>query len=254
MATETSPSKPGSASKAVSSETDSQNSPARAATNVDKPLPTDKIAAVLAAANTKVQSQQSLYEELQSPFSGRRAAAARELGRLGDVAAAPALIRALTDSDADAARDAATSLGLLGSDTAVEPLISVVVNADGYFHPVVRIAATYSLMQLRDTRAVVPLLDAIKDSIAEASAEAIRAVASLSDPRGLPALLEVVRNQQGFFLATTRRAAIQGLAQIGGEQAVAELRFVAGNQWEDAVVRAAAIEATRDTSSPTATA
>jgi HEAT repeat protein len=68
----------------------------------------------------------------------------------------------------------------------------------------------------------------------------------LPDPRGLPALLEVVRNEHGFFLATTRRAAILGLAQIGGKQAICELRFVATNQWEDAVVRAAAIEATHE--------
>jgi len=255
MATETTPSKPSPASKAVTTETDAQKLAARAATNVDKPQPTtEKIAAVLAAANTKVQSQQSLLEELASPVSARRAAAAKELGRLGDAAAAPALIAALRDADADVAREAATSLGLLGSATAVEPLIAVVNNVDGYFHSVVRIAATHSLSQLRDLRAVVPLLDAIRDPVAEASAEAIRAVASLPDPRNLPALLEVVRNEQGFFLATTRRAAILGLAQIGGEQAVCELRFVAGNQWEDAVVRAAAIEATHEGSNPTAKA
>ena len=42
------------------------------------------------------------------------------------------------------------------------------------------------------------------------SAEAIRALAWLPDPRGLPAILEVVRNERGFFLASTRRAAILG--------------------------------------------
>jgi len=68
----------------------------------------------------------------------------------------------------------------------------------------------------------------------------------LPDPRGLPALLEVVRNEHGFFLGTARRSAILGLAQIGGEQATCELRFVAANQWEDAVIRAAAIEAIRE--------
>jgi HEAT repeat protein len=122
-------------------------------------------------------------------------------------------------------------------------LIAVVDNRDGYYHSAARIAATHSLGQLRDLRAVVPLLNAIRDPVAEASAEAIRTLASMPDPRGLPALLEVVRNEHGFFLATTRRAAILGLAQIGGKQAACELHFVATNQWEDAVVRAAAIEA-----------
>jgi HEAT repeat protein len=157
-----------------------------------------------------------------------------------------AALAALRDADADVAREAAASLGVLGSAEAVEPLIAILNNRDGYFHGVVRIAAAESLGQLRDLRAVVPLLNAIRDPIAEVSAEAIRALASLPDPRGLPALLEVVRNEHGFFLATTRRAAILGLAQIGGKQAICELRFVATNQWEDAVVRAAAIEATHE--------
>jgi HEAT repeat protein len=254
MTTETSPSKPGLVSKSVPSETDSQKAAARASANVDKSLPADETAALLAAANTKVESLQSLTGELASPASVRRATAARELGRMANPAAAPALIAALGDADADVAREAATSLGSLKNAAAVEPLIDVVNNRDGYFHSVVRMAAIHSLSQLHDLRAVVPLLNAIRDPIAEASAEAIRAVASLPDPRGLPALLEVVRNEHGFFLAATRRAAILGLAKIGGEQAVCELRFVATNEWEDAAVRAAAIEATREGSGSPASA
>jgi len=215
------------------------------ATNIDKHQPVDKNAAILAAANTKVENLQSLIEELASPDSIRRAETARKLGRIANASAVPALIATLEDDDADVAREAATSLGMLQNAAAVEPLIAVLNNRDGYFHGVVRIAAIHSLGQLRDLRAVVPLMNAIRDPIAEASAEAIRAVAALPDPRGLPALLEVVRNEHGFFLATTRRAAILGLARIGGEQATCELHFVAANQWEDAVVRAAAIEVTR---------
>jgi HEAT repeat protein len=122
-------------------------------------------------------------------------------------------------------------------------LIAVLDNRDGYFHSVARAAASHSLGQLGDLRAVVPLLNAIRDPISEISAEAIRALASLPDPRSVPALLEVVRNERNFYLATARRAAILGLAQIGGEQAACELRFVAANQWEDAAIRVAAVEA-----------
>jgi HEAT repeat protein len=245
MSIESSPAKPTILSKILPSQTDSQKDMARAATNIDKPQPADKNAAILAAANTKVENLQSLIEELASPSSIRRAEAARELGRIADASAVPALIATLEDDDADVAREAATSLGMLQNASAVEPLIAVLNNRDGYFHGVVRIAAIHSLGQLRDLRAVVPLMNAIRDPIAEASAEAIRAVASLPDPRALPALLEVIRNEHGFFLPITRRAAILGLAKTGGEQAVCELRFVASNQWEDAVVRAAAIEAIR---------
>jgi HEAT repeat protein len=165
---------------------------------------------------------------------------------MADAAALPALIVALHDTDADVAREAAASLGLLRNPAAVEPLIAVLANHDGYFHAVVRAAATQSLGQLRDPRAVAPLLAAIKDPVAEASAEAIRALAALSDPRSLPALLEVVRNEHGYFLATARHAAILGLAHLGGTQADCELKFVGNNQWEDASIRAAAIEAVRE--------
>ena len=50
----------------------------------------------------------------------------------------------------------------------------------------------------------------------------------------------------------TTESTAEVMARIGGEQAACELRFVAGNQWEDATIRAAAIEATREGSTPTA--
>jgi HEAT repeat protein len=245
MSTETLLANPIAVSKVILSETKAHPEVVRAATPADKPVAGGKSTADI-AAHPKLEGLPLLLEKLASADSAERAAAARELGRLSDVMALPALITALSDVDADVAREAAVSLGLLRNGAAVEPLLAVLNNRDGYFHCVVRIAATRSLGQLRDLRAVEPLLDAIKDPIAEASAEAIRALASLPDPRSLPAFLEVVRNGHGFFLATTRFAAILGLAQIGGEQADCELRFVAANQWEDAVIRAAAIEAIRE--------
>jgi HEAT repeat protein len=250
MSTETAAAKPMTpVSKVIPTESKPGQATASAASHADPqadPKVGEQIAAVLTAANPKAEGLPSLLQDLASPDSARRAAAAGALGKTKDAAAVPALITALGDADADVAREAATSLGFLGNPAAVEPLIAILNNHDGYFHSVVRVAATHSLGQLRDPRAVVSLLNAVHDPIAEASTEAIRALAVLPDPRGLPALLEVVRNEHNFFLATTRRAAILGLAKIGGEQAACELRFVAANQWEDAGVRAAAIEASRE--------
>jgi HEAT repeat protein len=187
---------------------------------------------------------QALVKDLASADAGTRIATVMAMGKLADCAAAAPLIGALKDADADVAREAAVSLGMLGDASAVEPLIAVVQNAEGFFHPVVRTAATFSLGQLHDLRAFAALVEAIHDPIAETSAEAIRSLAKLGDQRAVAALLAVIRNVDGFYLQTSRRAAILGLAKLGGEQAESELRFVSTNRWEDAVVRDAAIGAT----------
>jgi HEAT repeat protein len=154
-----------------------------------------------------------------------------------DHAAVKTAIAGLRDLDADNARDAATTLGRLGDASAVEPLIDVVRNANGYFHSVVRAAAACSLGQLKDRRAVEALLQAVSDPIAEPSCEAIRALADLGDPRSANALIEVVRNRSGFYVTSVRRAAVLGLVKLSGVEANAELRAVAENQWEDALIR-----------------
>jgi len=153
-------------------------------------------------------------------------------------APAAALIASLRNSDADSARDAATSLGALGNSAAVQPLIDVLQNLDGYYHPVVRAAAAGSLGRLGDPRAVEALLVAMRDTYAEPSAEAIRALAALGDPRAVAPLIEVVRNSTGFFLPTARLAAVVALSNFRDDQrAAAELQAVSANTWEDPVIR-----------------
>jgi HEAT repeat protein len=154
-----------------------------------------------------------------------------------DYAAVQRAIAGLRDVDADTARDAATSLGLLGDTSVVEQLIEVVRNSNGYFHSVVRAAGASSLGQLKDRRAVEALLAAVNDPIAEPSIEAIRALAALSDPRAVSTLIEVVRNRNGFFVTSVRRAAVLGLIKLGGAEAEAEIRVTAANEWEDSVIR-----------------
>jgi HEAT repeat protein len=50
-------------------------------------------------------------------------------------------------------------------------------------------------------------------------------------------LIEVIRNRNGFFVNSVRRAAVLGLIKLGGEEAQAELRFVSSDGWEDSVIR-----------------
>jgi HEAT repeat protein len=88
------------------------------------------------------------------------------------------------------------------------------------------------------------LLIATRDSLAEPSAEAIRALAAIGDPRAIPQLIEVIRNSSGFFLPIARRAAVVALARFqADENAKAELLAVSANSWEDSVIRQAAIDA-----------
>ncbi len=175
--------------------------------------------------------------------SGSSAAAETRIVSPATSSAAATLIAALRQSDADVARDAATSLGALGESAAVEPLIQVLNNVDGYYHSVVRAAAAASLGKLGDRRAVEPLIDAIGDSLAEPSAEAIRALAAIGDSRAVSPLIDVVRNPNGFFLPIARRAAVVALSRFQSDQkAAGELLTVSTNPWEDPVIRQAAID------------
>ena len=148
------------------------------------------------------------------------------------------LLADLHSDDADAAREAAVGLGASTQKSAVEPLIEVIQNTNGYFHSVVRAAAAHGLGQLGDARAIEPLIEAIHDTMAETSAEAVRALATLGDKRAVAPLITIVENHGGFFLATVRRAAVLALTKLGGDDAKAALKAVAANEHEDAVIRA----------------
>lgn len=98
-----------------------------------------------------------------------------------------ALVNSLRDTSADVASEAAAALGATGDHSAVKPLSDVIANADGYYHPVVRAAAATSLGKLGDTKAVPALIAGIRDEMAEASAESIRALAAIGDARAVAA-------------------------------------------------------------------
>ena len=192
------------------------------------------------ASETRYTASPSKTEEPKA----KKAAAVEVKDAKAITPEAAALIAALRNSDADIARDAATALGTLGEASAVEPLIQVLGNLDGYYHSVVRSAAAASLGRLGDRRAVDVLLGTISDSLAEPSAEAIRALAAIGDPRAVNPLIEVVRNSNGYFLPIARRAAVAALGKFQSDRLVAaELLAVSTNTSEDSVIRQAAVEA-----------
>ena len=149
-------------------------------------------------------------------------------------------VNELRNLDADAACEAASLLGTLGETFAVPALVQVVENADGYFHPVVRAAASESLGKLKDARALDALVHATRDTMAEASAEAVRALSMIGDARAVEPLVQIVQNTDGYFAPVVRRAAVIALSKLGGPIAMAELVRVAADVSEDAVIRQAA--------------
>lgn len=148
----------------------------------------------------------------------------------------------LRDLNADVAREAAIELGSTRQAGAVEALSAAVRNENNYFHPVVRAAAAESLGRLGDTHAVDALIVATSDSMAEASAEAVRALATLGDKRAVPVLVEIVRNPNGYYLPIVRRAAMTALAKLDKTRATQELTIIAARSNEDPVLRQTASE------------
>jgi hypothetical protein len=177
--------------------------PAKAATVVASP----EVKAV--AATTSVATAVAPKVEAKAKVEGGR-----------DRSAIVLLILSLRDNEADTARDAAIRLGTLPLDVeAVDALMAAVRNQDNFFHPVVRAAAAQSLGRIGDRRAVDALIEATRDSMAEASEEAVTALGLLGDAKALPALTAIVANDQGYYLETVRKSAAKALEQIKGKKA-----------------------------------
>jgi HEAT repeat protein len=105
---------------------------------------------------------------------------------------------------------------------------------------VVRAAACASLGLIGDRAATPALIRGIGDPMAEASAEAVRALAQLRDVRAIDPLIEVVQNPMGFYLPVVRLAALTALKQFADPRAAAARQAIAADVAEDAVLREAA--------------
>jgi HEAT repeat protein len=153
----------------------------------------------------------------------------------------PKLIAELRDLAAEVACGAAAALGKIKEPAVVDALITVVVNADNFFHSTVRAAAARSLGQIGDRRAVPCLLQALRDPIAEVSAEAVGALGEIRDGAAVPPLLAAAANADGYFAPMVRLAAVQALGRLDSSEAAHFLRATADNAYEDPVMRQAAL-------------
>ena len=99
----------------------------------------------------------------------------------------PSLVLALKHSDRDVRTKAAWSLGELKDPRAVEPLIAALNDMDGQD---VRTKAAWSLGELKDPRAVEPLIAALNDMDVHVIWEATEALGKIGDSRAVEPLIE----------------------------------------------------------------
>jgi HEAT repeat protein len=157
---------------------------------------------------------------LSAPDYQRRLKAAGALGLLHQPAALDPLIGALRDRSVEVACAAASAIAATGGERAQDALLTVLANADGFYHTLTRAAATYGLghsaLRGAPPRYVRARLEqALRDRDAEVSIAAIGALSERYRDTAGDALREVLENRDGFFLPATRLAAARAFGRLG---------------------------------------
>jgi HEAT repeat protein len=122
-----------------------------------------------------------------------------------------ALTTALRHHNAEVAAEAADALRHHPNEIAISALRGVVENVDRYFSPGVRAAAIRTLSAILPRGEGAPIVAAISDLDAEVSVAAIAGVVDRNESGGADALLSVLENPKGYYVALTRGAAARGL-------------------------------------------
>ena len=111
---------------------------------------------------------------------------------------------------------AAKTLGAIGDERAVEPLITALKDKNGF----VIIAAAGALGEIKDTRAVEPLITALKDKNEFVVRAAAEALVEIKDTRAVEPLIEALKSVNG----SVRASAAEALGLLGDMRTVTPLR------------------------------
>ncbi len=117
------------------------------------------------------------------------------------------LVQKLQDKHPNARAKAAKELGNLRDARAVGPLINVLKDADSY----VRGQAASSLGKLKDNRAVDPLSNTLKDDCTYVREEAARSLGEIKDARAAGPLIDFIKEDSTY----AREEAVKSLMKIG---------------------------------------
>ena len=151
-------------------------------------------------------------KELEDEKRYVREDAAQTLGKLGDRAAVPALIRALKDEHHMVRMYAVMSLRQLGDRSAVPALIQALKDKDSS----VRMDAAQALGKLGDRAAVPALIEALKDDSEYVRSYAASALESLGDRSAVPALVEALKDKDSWV----RTRSALALGRLGDKSAL----------------------------------
>jgi|CZKF01.1.fsa_nt_gi HEAT repeat protein len=124
--------------------------------------------------------------------------------------AVDALVAAMKDPDADVRWEAANALGEIKDPRAVPPLLEALQAKDLQWH------AAYALGKIKDPRAVEPLIAALQNKDAEFREQVASALGEIKDPRADAALIAALKDPEPKVL----HAAANALGLINDPQAV----------------------------------
>lgn len=163
-----------------------------------------------------------------------QSSAADALARIGDPRAIGPLVAALGDGNPSVPTYVANALAQFGI-SAVEPLIAALQNqglSDSALYPI-----TQSLAKIGDTRAVDPLVAALKHKSVAARSGAARALGSFHDLHAVEPLIEALKSGE----SNVKAAAAKSLGQLKDARAVEPLILTLNDA--DSRVRLFAVQA-----------
>ena len=172
---------------------------------------------LLALLKQLVMSNTLLYllRVITHPMPIVRASAAEALGTLGNPAALPALLTALSDENETVRRAAAAALDTLGDPDALPALITALSDEN----ETVRRAAASALDTLGDPAALPALITALSDENETVRRAAASALGTLGNPVALPAIIIALSDD----VQTVRWSAISALGRLGEIAAIPTL-------------------------------
>lgn len=159
---------------------------------------------------------------LKHPQPRVRNAAAAALGRIRDARSVEALLAYLKvqDPSYSVRAVAAQSLGQLGKDLSLKPLLEMLAapRADD------RAAAAWALgVSLRPVEAVVPLVEALKDRHSGVREMAARTLGDIGDRRAVPGLIDALASAHADEPYRVRQRVVEALGKLGDARAVEPL-------------------------------